>query len=148
MRLFGMSQEDLARRLGRSQSAVANKLRLLKLPRDVLAALRENGLTERHGRALLRLESPEDQREALLYIVDHGLNVARTDAYIQRLLDEKEQEREQSRQKRSFILKDVRVFLNTLNRSLDIMKQGGIDAGMERRETDEELIVTISIPKK
>ncbi len=148
MRLFGMSQEDLARRLGRSQSAVANKLRLLKLPRDVLAALRENGLTERHGRALLRLESPEDQREALLYIVDHGLNVARTDAYIQRLLDEKEQEREQSRQKRSFILKDVRVFLNTLNRSLDIMKQGGIDAGVERRETDEELIVTISIPKK
>ena len=68
IRLFGLSQEECARRLGKSQSAVANKLRLLRLPEDVLNAMRNAGLTERHGRALLRLETPAEQREALAYI--------------------------------------------------------------------------------
>ena len=78
IKLFDLSQEEAARRLGLSQSAVANKLRLLKLPPDILAALRDKGLTERHGRALLRLESPEKQRAALAQIVELGLNVAQT----------------------------------------------------------------------
>ena len=65
IRLFGLSQEECARRLGKSQSAVANKLRLLRLPEDVLNAMRNAGLTERHGRALLRLETPDEQRAAL-----------------------------------------------------------------------------------
>lgn len=86
IRMFGMSQEEAARRIGKSQSAVANKLRLLKLPQDVLEGLRENGLSERHGRALLRLPSPPEQREALMYIVDNGLTVAATDAYVDALL--------------------------------------------------------------
>ena len=85
IRMFGMSQEEAARRIGKSQSAVANKLRLLKLPSDVLESLRQNGLTERHGRALLRLPNPVAQRAALEYIVDNGLTVAATDAYIDAL---------------------------------------------------------------
>ena len=149
IRMFGMSQEEAARRIGKSQSAVANKLRLLKLPQDVLDALRENGLSERHGRALLRLPEPEQQREALMYIMDNGLNVAAADAYIDALLprpaEETEQEKPEGR--RTFILKDVRVFLNTLSRSIDLMKQGGIDAGVRREETEDSLILTISIPK-
>lgn len=151
IRMFGMSQEEAARRIGKSQSAVANKLRLLKLPPDVLEALRENGLTERHGRALLRLQSPEAQREALLYIIDNGLTVAATDAYIDALLsspeEKKPEEEEKTEHKRTFVLKDVRVFLNTLTRSIDLMKQGGIDAGVQREETEDSLILTISIPK-
>lgn len=151
IRMFGMSQEEAARRIGKSQSAVANKLRLLKLPPDVLEALRQNGLTERHGRALLRLPSPVAQRAALEYIVDNGLTVAATDAYIDALLAESEKEpeteTEKSEKKRTFVLKDVRVFLNTLSRSIDLMKQGGIDAGMQREETEDSLILTISIPK-
>ena len=151
IRMFGMSQEEAARRIGKSQSAVANKLRLLKLPPDVLEALRQNGLTERHGRALLRLPSPVAQRAALEYIVDNGLTVAATDAYIDALLAEPEKEpeteTERSEKKRTFVLKDVRVFLNTLSRSIDLMKQGGIDAGMQREETEDSLILTISIPK-
>ena len=91
IRMFGMSQEEAARRIGKSQSAVANKLRLLKLPSDVLESLRQNGLTERHGRALLRLPSPVAQRAALEYIVDNGLTVAATDAYIDALLSEPEE---------------------------------------------------------
>lgn len=151
IRMFGMSQEEAARRIGKSQSAVANKLRLLKLPSDVLESLRQNGLTERHGRALLRLPNPVAQRAALEYIVDNGLTVAATDAYIDALLsapDEAEQKDEEKPEKRrTFVLKDVRVFLNTLSRSIDLMKQGGIDAGIQREETDDSLILTISIPK-
>ena len=151
IRMFGMSQEEAARRIGKSQSAVANKLRLLKLPSDVLESLRQNGLTERHGRALLRLPSPVAQRAALEYIVDNGLTVAATDAYIDALLsapEEAEQKDEEKPEKRrTFVLKDVRVFLNTLSRSIDLMKQGGIDAGIQREETDDSLILTISIPK-
>ena len=148
IRMFGMSQEEAARRIGKSQSAVANKLRLLRLPPDVLEALRQNGLTERHGRALLRLPESESQRAALLYIIDNGLTVAATDAYIDALLQEPEEpEPPRAEGRRTFVLKDVRVFLNTLSRSIDLMKQGGIDAGVRREETEDQLILTISIPK-
>lgn len=150
IRMFGMSQEEAARRLGKSQSAVANKLRLLRLPPDVLESLRQNGLTERHGRALLRLPDEENQRAALLYILDNGLTVAATDAYIDALLEpeqEPEPEVPKAEGRRTFVLKDVRVFLNTLSRSIDLMKQGGIDAGVHREETEDQLILTISIPK-
>ena len=149
IRLFGMSQEEAARRIGKSQSAVANKLRLLKLPEDVLTALRDNALTERHGRALLRLADENAQRMALGYIIDHDLNVASTDSYVDSLLAEAERE-EKPEVRRTFIMKDVRVFVNTILHGLDLMKQGGIAAGMKREETEEtedELILTISIPK-
>ena len=151
IRMFGMSQEEAARRIGKSQSAVANKLRLLRLPQDVLEGLRQNGLTERHGRALLRLPDRESQRAALLYIIDNGLTVAATDAYIDALLQApkapEEPEVPKAEGRRTFVLKDVRVFLNTLSRSIDLMKQGGIDAGVRREETEDQLILTISIPK-
>ena len=124
---------------------MANKLRLLRLPEDVLNAMRNAGLTERHGRALLRLETPQEQREALAYILSRDLNVAATDAYIERLLEARTAP--EGEQQKTFILKDVRVFLNTISHSLDLMKQGGIDAGMRRQETDEALILTINIPK-
>ena len=147
IRLFDLSQEEAARRLGKSQSAVANKLRLLKLPPDVLSDAQGAGLTERHARALLRLPAPEAQRAALAYIREHSLNVAQTEEYVEQLLSPPP-EREAPERRRAFILKDVRVFLNSLSHSLDVLKRGGIEAGMKKRETDEELIVTISIPKK
>ena len=150
IRMFGLSQEEAARRIGKSQSAVANKLRLLKLPRDVLEGLREHGLSERHGRALLRLNGPDAQRMALMYIADNGLSVAATESYVEDLLagDAPAQKTERPEPRRSLILKDVRVFLNSLNHSLAVMKQGGIDAGLRREETEDALILTISIPKE
>jgi len=149
IKMFGMSQEEAARRIGKSQSAVANKLRLLKLPPDILESLRENALTERHGRALLRLHDDQQQREALMYIIDNSLTVAATDAYIEALLSSPQELHlpEKSSARRTFILKDVRVFLNTLSHSIDLMKQGGIEAGVRREETEDSLILTISIPK-
>ena len=143
-RLFGMSQEEAARRIGKSQSAVANKLRLLKLPEDVLHTLRDRGLSERHGRALLRLPTPDAQRRALAYILENDLTVSATDSYIDALLTAPGKD---AAARHTLILKDVRIFLNSLNRSLEVMKQGGIEAGVRRQETDEALILTISIPK-
>ncbi len=148
IRMFGMSQEEAARRIGKSQSAVANKLRLLKLPRDVLESLRDNGLSERHGRALLRLTDPNAQRMALAVMAESGMTVAAAEAYVDALLKGGEgAEEEKPGGRRTMILKDVRIFLNSLNRSLDLMKQGGIDAGVRREETEDSLILTISIPK-
>lgn len=147
IRLFGMSQEEAARRLGKSQPSVANKLRLLRLPMDVLDKLREEGLTERHGRALLRLKTPEEQRMACNLMAREQMNVARAEEYIESIL-QLPQEEPKSRRKARFILKDVRVFLNTLTHGLEMMKQGGIDAGLQKQETDTELILTISIPKQ
>ena len=148
IRMFGMSQEEAARRIGKSQSAVANKLRLLKLPGDVLENLRSYGLTERHGRALLRLTEPTAQRMALEYIAANSLTVAATEEYIEALIASQASDAaEKPEPRRTLILKDVRVFLNSLNRSLDLMKQGGIDAGVRREETEDSLILTISIPK-
>ena len=145
--MFGMSQEEAARKIGKSQSAVANKLRLLRLPPDVLESLRKNGLTERHGRALLKLTNSNRQREVLQYIIENDLTVAASEDYIDMLLAEGEKE-DKAAPKRTFVLKDVRVFLNTVTRGLELMKQGGIDAGIKRQETEEALILTISIPKK
>ena len=148
IRMFGMSQEEAARRIGKSQSAVANKLRLLKLPPDVLDRLRECGLTERHGRALLRLGDPDAQRAALEVIAAKAMTVAAAEEYIEALLSAPEDKAEARPEPRlTLVLKDVRVFLNSLNRSLEVMKQGGIDAGVRREETEDSLILTISIPK-
>ena len=148
IRMFGMSQEEAARRIGKSQSAVANKLRLLKLPPDVLEKLRASGLTERHGRALLRLSDPNAQRAALEIIAERSMTVAAAEEYIESLLAEPaDKTAERPEPRRTLVLKDVRVFLNSLNRSLEVMKQGGIDAGLRREETEDSLILTISIPK-
>ena len=149
IRMFGLSQEEAARRIGKSQSAVANKLRLLRLPDDVLLALRENGLSERHGRVLLRLPDEEQQRAALAVILENELTVAAAEAYIDALLSSPAEARPAPppERRRTLVLKDVRVFLNSVRRSIEVMKQGGIDAGLERRETEDALILTISIPK-
>lgn len=151
IRLFGMSQEEAAQRLGKSQPSIANKLRLLRLPSDVLDTLRNEDMTERHGRALLRLQGEDAQRHALRRMAEQRMNVSAAEEYIETLLKAPEQvlEKENKTSRKTlFVLKDVRVFLNTLTHGLDIMKQGGIDAGMEKHETDTELVLTISIPKQ
>ena len=147
IRMFGMSQEEAARRLGKSQSAVANKLRLLKLPEDLLETLRERGLSERHARALLRLPDDESRRAALAKILEKDMTVAAAESYIDALLAKSEDPEETAEGRRSFVMRDLRLFLNSVTRSLELMKQGGVAADMQKRETDDALILTISIPK-
>ncbi len=140
-----LSQEEAARRVGKSQSAVANKLRLLRLPPDVIDALRSAHLTERHARALLRLDGPERQREALAYLLEHRLNVAKTEAYVDKLCRARPAPRRGPAP--IYRTKDVRLFLNTLKRGLTIMRSAGVDAQCGREETDREITLTIHISK-
>ena len=149
IRLFGLSQEQAARRLGKSQSAVANKLRILRLPRDLLERLREAGLGERHARALLRLPDEESQRAALDFILDQRMTVSAAEEYIDRLCEPDPPPPPAPPKRRSvFLMKDVRLFLNTLDHSLELMRSGGVDAQLRREDTEEALVLTVSIPKK
>lgn len=142
IRTYHLSQEEVARRIGKSQSAVANKLRLLKLPQEALSLLREHGLTERHARALLRLEGDAARLNALWYIIDHRLTVAKSEEYIQRLLTPRPK-----KSKPAYRIRDVRFFLNTVTRGLSVMKGAGIPAQCGQEETDDMILLTIRIPK-
>ncbi len=148
IRTYGMSQEEAARCISKSQSAVANKLRVLKLPEDVLLALRDKGFTERHARALLRLEDPERQRSALDFILRNELTVAKTEEYIDALLRQETQPPARKKRKKPpvVVLKDVRIFLNTVTRGLSMMNRGGVKAVCEQKDTPGELVLTIRIP--
>lgn len=146
---YGLTQEEAARRVGKTQSAVANKVRLLRLSPQNMELIRASGLTERHARSLLRLETDEERIAATRYIVEHDLNVNRTEQYIDNLLKEKEatkianpgQERKVVR-----LIKDVRFFLNTLNRAVGVMVDSGVGATVEQQENDDGLTLTITIP--
>ncbi len=142
---FHLSQEEAAQRIGKSQSAVANKLRLLKLPPQVLALLRDGGATERHARALLRLREPEQLLSAAQRVVDNSLTVAQTEALVEQLLSAAPA---QKKKPPTFIVKDVRLFLNTITRSLDLMRSAGVDAQCSREDTEEEILLTIQIPRR
>ena len=142
---YGMSQEEAARRLGRSQPAVANKLRLLRLSAACGEKLREYSLTERHARALLRLEGEEERLEALKHIGEKGLNVAAAEEYIESLLQKRQ--RDERARKRVYIIKDVRLFLNSVDRGMETIRQAGIDARCDRQESEESITITIQIPK-
>ena len=135
---FDMSQEQAARLLGRSQSAVANKLRLLRHTPAVLEALREAELTERHARALLRLPDEPAALAAIKEIVRQNMSVARTERYIESLLSTS------TAKKRSA---SVGAFLNNLTQNLQKIQLSGIPAVSERRETDSQIVLTITIPK-
>lgn len=135
---WGMSQEQVARLLGKSQSAIANKLRLLKHSDAVLSALREAGLTERHARTLLKLHSEEDKLAAIAEIARQGMSVARTEKYIESLLAAKEDKPTKA---------NVGAFLNNLTQNLQKIQLSGIPAVSERRETDRQIVLTITIPK-
>lgn len=141
IRTADCSQEEAARRLGRAQSTVANRLRLLKLPQDVLAGLRESALTERHGRALLRLETPERQREALETFRREKMSVAEAEAYVEAAAGKKGSLRCSGLQRAD-------VLLTSLNKDLDTLRRCGVQVTTEQKETENELVLIIHIFKK
>lgn len=147
IRAYGLSQEEAARRMGKSQSAVANKLRLLRLSPDVLTLLRDHGCTERHARALLRFEEEDQQLEVARIIVEEQLTVARTEALVESMLHPVPQAPSPRRRRPTIVLKDVRFFLNTVTRGLSMMKTAGVNADCQRQETDDSILLTIRIPK-
>ena len=144
MRRYALSQEQAAARLGMSPSAVANKLRLLKHSPAVRAALRDHGLSERHARALLRLSDEDQQLEAIGIIVRGDLNVAKTEALVEDMLTRQPR----LKPKRKLLIRDLRLFLNSVDRHLETLKQAGFSAGTTREETETEIILTIRLPKQ
>ena len=134
---FGMSQEQAARLLGKSQSAIANKLRILRHSDTILEQLRAAGLSERHARALLKLSGDDEKLAAIAQIARQAMNVAQTEKYIQSLLTEKKEPKKAN----------VGSFLNNLTQSLQKIQLSGIPAVSERRETDSQIVLTITIPK-
>lgn len=152
IRLYGFSQEEAAQKIGKSQSAVANKLRLLRLSPQVIQTLQEYQLTERHARALLRMEEEEERLAVLAHITQYGLNVAQTEAYIESILAGPEVTPvvipTKARKRSTFVIKDVRFFLNSITRGMRMMKSAGVDAEYGKTETEEDILLTIRIPKR
>ena len=146
IRQTGITQEEAAAQLGRSPSALANKLRLLRLSPACRELLVQNGLTERHARCLLRLEDEEERLAALRHIADKQLNVAQAEQYIDQRLAQLQST--PPKRRRTFILKDVRLFLNSLDRGLRLVREAGVDARTERQETEDAILLTIRIPKQ
>ena len=139
IQLQSLSQDQAAKLLGKSQSAIANKLRLLKHSPQVLEALRSGGLTERHARALLRLEGEQEKLSAIAVIVRQGMSVARTEEYIETLLQTGKEQRQRK--------VNLGNFLNSLTNSLNKIQSAGISVVSQRLETEKEIQFTITIPK-
>ena len=140
MVLWDCTQAEAAKRLGMAQPTLANKLRLLQLTADQRQFVLDNGLTERHARAVLRL--PENRRsEALITIAKRKMNARATDLYIDQLLNETSQGKH-----RISMVKDVRIFVNTIDHAIRLMTDNGVPATAHREERDGYIEYTVRIP--
>lgn len=138
----GITQQEIAGRLGKAQSTIANKLRLLRFPIVVQKKLMLSTLTERHARALLKLEDEDKLLACIDYIVENDLNVQQTERYLERLTQP-----EQVKRTRLFVIKDMRIFVNTINKAVSMMNSAGIAVTTETDESEEFLEYTIKVPK-
>lgn len=138
---WGVTQEEAALRLNMAQSTIANKLRLNRLSEEQQRIILENGLTERHARALLKLENDAQRLEALQAIVKNHYNVSQTEHYIEQLLKGSVQPH------RVGVIRDVRIFINTINKALNTMQSAGIRAEAKRRDEDDFIEYIVRIPK-
>ncbi len=141
---YAMTQESLAVRLGVSQSCVANKLRLLRLSDRCVCEIMRQNLSERHARALLKLPNEEQRLFVLSKIEERGLNVTKTEQLIEAILSNRR--REESVRRRSAVLSDVRLFFNTVNRALEVMKLAGVNADARKVQGEDFIEYTIKIP--
>lgn len=149
IRKYGLTQEQAAISLGKKQSTVANKLRLLKLTFEEQEWIESAGLSERHARALLRIDDETIRREALSRIVSENLNIAQTEAFVTDILLRRTPSvfEPPKKQEKKIVVKDVRIFVNTINKAVDTMRLSGINATSCKNETDEYIEYTVKIPK-
>lgn len=138
MEKWSLSQEQIAKIMGKSQSAIANKLRILRHSGAVLQALRDGGLTERHARALLKLNTEEQKLAVIATVRQLDMSVARTEQYIDSLLDQSEKPQRQP---------NVTAFIRNLTQTLSKLQLSGISAVSERKETEDQIVLTITFPK-
>jgi len=141
---YGFTQEALANRIGKNQSTIANKIRVLRLPRSVQRLVIDNALSERHARALLKLESEELQLEILTKVIRQGLNVRNTEDLIAATLAPSTQSVRGSAPFRAYI-RDIRILTNSIKENLDMVRQSGIDThfDMEQTETGYNIMIKL-----
>lgn len=143
---FGLTQEELAQRVGKSQSTIANKLRLLRLPAQARQILLQSQLTERHARALLRLPDAKVQLEVLQVVVERGLNVRETESLVDAVTAPSPTA--VPRQRVVPVIRDVRIFINTINKVVQDMQRAGLAITVEEEQNDDYVIVSLRLPKR
>lgn len=143
MRLTNMTQTQLALKIGKSQSAIANKIRLLQLDETIQEAISNHEISERHARALLSLD-PDKQKETLAKVQKKKLNVAQTEKLVKQTLNPKE---EKPKTFSKGISKNVRIAINTIHQALKMVARTGIQAQVEEEEQEDEVLLLIRIPK-
>jgi len=146
----GLTQEQLAQKIGKSQSTIANKIRLLRLPPMVKKILTDNGLTERHARALLKLDDEQLQLKVLQKVVEKGLNVRKTEELVQKVLEKycNPSKETDSKSRVTKSIKDIRIFVNTIRQAIDTMKKSGVNARAAQIDRGEYLEFIVRIPKQ
>lgn len=148
LELHGLTQEALAQRLGKGQSTVANKLRLLKLPNEIKDKILTKELSERHARALISVKDPELQTKLANEAIEEQLNVKQLEERIQQALNPVEEEKGKKKAvRRKSVSKDVRIALNTIRQSLALVTKSGINVKTEEEDTEEFYTITVKIPK-
>lgn len=146
---FSLKQEDIARRMGKRQSTIANKLRLLKLPEEVRQNIVIDIVTERHARALLKLPDAEMQMKVLKEIYDNELNVRETDLLVEETISRLKMEEKSGAKKRIVrVFKDMRIYLNALKSTVGAIETAGLDVRMEEKDCDDYIQVEIKIYKQ
>jgi len=145
LEIHNLTQEALAQRLGKGQSTVANKLRLLKLPEEVQTALLQKSITERHARALIPLKEPQKQIAMVQLIIEKSLNVKQTEDEVVKMLTKEDPK---PKPRRRAVSKDVRIAFNTIRQSLSMVADSGIKLDSKEEEFDDFYQITIKIPKK
>jgi ParB-like partition proteins len=146
--IHGLTQEGLAQKLGRGQSTIANKLRLLKLPPVIQSAILEKKITERHARALIILKNPEKQEKLLQEIIEKQLNVQQTEKRIRRMLDHDETGKEKKKTRRYSLSRDSRIAVNTIRQSVNMVTDSGLKIDASEEDLEDYYQITIRIPKK
>lgn len=140
---FGMSREEVCKKLGKAAPTISNKLRLLRLPEEIRMRITQENLTERHARTLLRLTSVSQMERAMSIIAEKRLNVAESERLVTQILTTDSRHRQPPVK----LFKDVRIFVNTLNHAVDTMRRAGIEADSAKSETDEYIEYIVRIPK-
>ncbi|MFA1819638.1 nucleoid occlusion protein [Virgibacillus oceani] len=147
LEIHSLTQEALAQRLGKNQSTIANKLRLLKLSEEIQEALLNKQITERHARALIKLGDPEQQVKLLQDILEFDLNVKQTEERISKLNAPKGEKKKKRNQWKG-VNKDVRIAMNTIRQSLAMVNDTGMNVESDEKELDDYYQITIKIPKQ
>lgn len=142
---FGYTQEEIARLIGKKQSTICNKLRLLKLKKDIKNIIIENKLTERHARALLKLDNEQLQREILEKILKFDLNVAKTEELIENTINRLSGKSLKQEKKIKGYIGDLRIFTNTIKGAVDVMKESGVNTNYSIMKSDDGYEINIKV---